>query len=97
MSHSILMVLTPFYATCLPNLLIFQEPLTVETQNKHHWIWHASNSKYVPHKPFQCIIPSQNKQNVKFVAVCLHPSDNNGKEIHLYRVKCSKKLVNLHI
>ena len=29
-------------------------------------IWIASNPKYAPLKPFQCISPRQNQQNVKF-------------------------------
>ena len=53
---------TPFYALS-PNILIFQEPLIIETWNKCHWIWHVSNPKYAPLKPFWCIFPSQNQQN----------------------------------
>ena len=30
-------------------------------------------------KPFQCIFPSQNQQNVKFFAVCLTPPEKNLK------------------
>ena len=47
--------------------MIFQELLIIETWNKCHWIWHALNPKYAPLKPFQCIFPSQNQQNVKFL------------------------------
>ena len=37
------------------------------TDSKHkYWIWHMSNLTYAPLKPFQCICPSQNQQNVKF-------------------------------
>ena len=49
------------------HILIFQELLIIETWNKCHWIWHTSNPKYVPLKPFWCIFPSQNQQNVKFL------------------------------
>ena len=51
----------------LPEIVNFQEPLIVETQNLHHLIWHASNPNYVPLKPFQFIFPSQNQQNLKFL------------------------------
>ena len=47
-------------------LWFFEEPLITETQNLWHWIWHTSNLKYAPFKPFQCVFPSQNQQNVKF-------------------------------
>ena len=50
----------------LSEIVIFQEPVITETQNLWHWIWHASNPKYVPLKPFWCILPSQNPQNIKF-------------------------------
>ena len=64
----------------LPEILIFQEPLIIETQNLHHWIWHTSNPKYMPLKPFQCIFPSQNQQNVKFLAVCWTLPDKKWKK-----------------
>ena len=51
----------------LPEILIFQEPLIIDTWNKCHWIWHTSNPKYIPLKPLWCIFPSQNQQNVKFL------------------------------
>ena len=51
----------------LPEILIFQEPLIIETQNLCHWIWYTLNPKYVPLKPFWCIFPSQNQQNVKYL------------------------------
>ena len=51
----------------LPQILISQELLIVETWYLCHWIWHTSNPKYVPLKPFWCIFPSQNQQNVKFL------------------------------
>ena len=50
-----------------PKIVIFHEPLIVETHNKCHWIWHVLNPKYAPLKQFQCIFPSQNQQNVKFL------------------------------
>ena len=50
----------------LPEIVIFQELLIAETQNLQHWIWHASNPKYVPLKQFQCIFPSQIQQNMTF-------------------------------
>ena len=75
----------------LPEILIFQEPLIIETWNLCHWIWHASNPKYAPLKPFQCIFPSQNQQNVKFLAVCLTPPDNKCKNVNLYSRKSVQK------
>ena len=57
---------TPFAAMCL--LKLWHEPLIVGTCNKCHWIWHASNPKYAPLKQFQCIVPSQTQQNVKFLS-----------------------------
>ena len=48
-----------------------KELLIVETWNLCHWIWHTSNPKYVPLKPFWCIFPSQNQQNVKFLSEIL--------------------------
>ena len=45
----------------------FQEPHIIENWNKCIGIWHALNPKYMPLKPFQCIFPSQNQQNVKFL------------------------------
>ena len=50
---------------CL-KLWFFLELLIAQTQNLWHWIWHMSNPTYVLLKPFQCIFPSQNQQNVKF-------------------------------
>ena len=60
------MVFHPILCYLSPKIFIFQEPL-IETWNLHHWIWHASNPKYAPLKPFWCIFPSQNQQNVKFL------------------------------
>ena len=67
MSHSILMVLNPIFCYVSPKIVIFHEPLIIETHSKCHWTWHASNPKYVPLKQFRCIFPSQNQQNVKFL------------------------------
>ena len=61
------MVCNPILCYLSPNILIFQDPLIIETQNKCHWIWHVSNPEYAPLKPFWCIFPSQNQQNVKFL------------------------------
>ena len=41
----------------LPEILIFQEPLIVETQKLHQWIWHCPNPKYTPLKPFWSFFP----------------------------------------
>ena len=73
----------------LPEFLIFQELLIIETQNLHHWIRHASNLKYAPLKPFQCIFPSQNQQNVKIVAVYLSLLTKNEKKTPI----CTGKIV----
>ena len=45
--------------------------LLIETWNLCHWIWQTSNPKYIPLKPLWCIFPSQNQQNVKFLAEIL--------------------------
>ena len=66
-SHSILMVFHPILCYLSPKILIFQELLIIETWNLCHWIWHASNPKYMPLKPFWCIFFSQNEQKVKFL------------------------------
>ena len=41
------------YVKYLPETLIFEKPLIVETWNLCHLIWHASNPKYAQLKPFQ--------------------------------------------
>ena len=56
----------PILCYLSPKILNFQEPLTVETWNKCHCIWHALDPKYVPLKPLWCIFSSQNQQNMKF-------------------------------
>ena len=56
----------------LPESMIFQESLIVETWNLYHWIWHTSNPKYTPLKPFQFIFPSQNQQNMKIFGCLLN-------------------------
>ena len=48
-----------------------------------HWIWHASNPKYAPLKPFQCIYPSQNQQNDKFLGCCWTPPDKKLKKLQI--------------
>ena len=58
---------TPFFCDVSPEIVIFHEPFIIETCNKCHWIWHASNSKYGPLKQFWCIFSSQNPQNVKLL------------------------------
>ena len=60
-------IFNPILCYLSPKILIFQELLIIETWNKCHWIQHALNPKYAPLKPFQCIFPSQNQQNVKFL------------------------------
>ena len=67
MSHPIFLVLKPIFCYVSPKIVNFHEPLIIETCNKCHWIWHASNPKYIPLKQFWCIFPSQNQQNVKFL------------------------------
>ena len=67
MSYSIFMVLNSISYNVSPKIVIYQELLIVVTCNKCHWIWHALNPKYAPLKPFGCIFPSQNQQNVKFL------------------------------
>ena len=84
------MVFHPILCYLSPKILIFQELLIIETWNLCHWIWHASNPKHVPLKPFWCMFPSQNQQNVKSLAVCLTPPDKNEKN-YLYREKVFRK------
>ena len=67
MSHPIFLVLKPIFCYVSLKIVNFHEPLIIETCNKCHWIWHASNPKYIPLKQFWCIFPSQNQQNVKFL------------------------------
>ena len=47
-SHSILMVLTPFYAELVSENFDFSGTTYHRDWNKCHWIWHASNPKCVP-------------------------------------------------
>ena len=67
MSHPILIVFNPIFCYVSPKIVIFQEPLIIETHNKCYWIQHDLNPKYTPVKQFWCIFPSQNQQNVKFL------------------------------
>ena len=53
------MVLNPIFCYVSPKIVIFHEPLIVETRNKCHWIQHALNPKYAPLKQFWCIFPVQ--------------------------------------
>ena len=75
----------------LPEIVIFQELLNAETWNLWHWMWHASNPKYVPLKPFLCIFPSQNQQNVKFWLFPKLPLIKNWRNINLCREKVFTK------
>ena len=83
----------------LPEILIFQEPLIIETWNLCNWIWHASNPKYEQFKPFQCIFPTQNQWNVKFLAVYWTLPDKIWKKnpINLKREKCLKRFLGMLI
>ena len=65
------MVFNPIFCYLSLIILIFQEPLMVETWNLCHCIWHTWNPKYTPLKPFWCIFLSQNQQNVKFLSEIL--------------------------
>ena len=84
MFHPIFMVLNPIFYNVSPKIVIFHELLIVETCNKCHWIWHASNPKYAPFKKFQCILPSQNQQNVKFWLFPELPLTKNWKKPHQF-------------
>ena len=59
--------LNPIFCYVPPKIVTFHEPLIIETCNKCCWIRHGLNPKYMPLKQFQCIFPSQNQQNVKFL------------------------------
>ena len=74
-----------------PEIVIFQEPLIIETQNLCHWIWQALNTKYMPLKSFQCIFPSQNQQNVNFFGCLLNSPQQKVKNINLNREKVFEK------
>ena len=76
-----------------PQILIFQELLIVGISNQCHWIQHTWNPIYMPLNPFWCNFPSQNQQNVKFLAVCLtpHTQENIKKMSILTGKKCSEK------
>ena len=89
------MVFHPILYYLSPKISIFQKPLIVETWNLHHWIWHASNPKYITLKQIWCIFPSQNEQNMKFLAVCLTPPDKNEKKVNLYSEKGVQKGLNI--
>ena len=67
MSHPIFMDLNPICCYVSPEIVIFHEPIIIGTRNKCHWIQQASIPKYAPLKQLQCIFPSQNQQNVKFL------------------------------
>ena len=64
-----------------------------------NWIWHALNPSYAPLKPFWCIFPSQNQQNVNFLAFSLTPSKKKRtKNLSIGTgKKCLKRLEYLHI
>ena len=72
--------------------------LIVETCNKCHWIWHASNPKYVPLKPFWCIF-SQSKINKIWNFGCFlnSPWQKTEKMSICTEKKCLQRLANLHI
>ena len=72
MSHHIVMVFNPILCYWFPKIVIFEEPLIIDTRYNCHYFQHASNPKYAPLKPFQCIFPSQNEENVKFLPeICI--------------------------
>ena len=77
---------------CL-KLWFFRNWLITETWYLWNWIWHTSNPSYAPLKPFWCIFPSQNQQNVKFLAFSLTPPDKKWKKkpINLNRKKVFEK------
>ena len=68
----------------LPEIVISQEPLIIETSNLHHWIWHASNPKYAPLKPFLCIFPSQNQQKCEIFGCLLTSPWQKWKKKHQF-------------
>ena len=51
------MVLNPIFCYVSPKIVIFHEPLIVETATSAIGFGHALNPKYVPLKQFQCICP----------------------------------------
>ena len=71
-----------------------------------YWIWHASNLKYAPLKPFQCVFPSQNQQNVKFLSEIVIFSgtadctDSKHVALDLAYVKpyiCATQAISMHL
>ena len=72
--------LTPFYATCLLQFGFFQETLIVETQNLHHWIWHASSPKYAPINLFSMHLSQSKSTKCEIFGCLLHsPWQKNEK------------------
>ena len=74
------MVLNPIFCYVSPKIVIFHEPLIVETRNKCHWIWHALNPKYVPLKQFQCIFPVKINKMWNFGCFLNSPWQKNWKK-----------------
>ena len=77
---------------CL-KFLIFQDPLIVETQNLHHWIWHASNPKYALLKPISMhfSLVKINKMWFFWLFASLPLTLITWKNVNLYREKVYKK------
>ena len=57
MFHPISMVFNPIFCYVSLKIVICQELFIIETHNKCHWIWHTSNPKYAPLKPFDALFP----------------------------------------
>ena len=74
------MVLNPIFCYVSPKIVIFHEPLIVETRNKCHWIQHALNPKYVPLKQFQCIFPVKINKMWNFGCFLNSPWQKNWKK-----------------
>ena len=90
--------MNPIFFYVSPEIVIFHEPLIVEIHNNlQHWIWHALNPKYAPIKPFWCMFPSRNQQNVKFLPELWFnsPWQNNWTNVNLHREKAFAKAVAL--
>ena len=83
----------------------FSGTTLAETWNLWYWMWHTSNPKYAPLKPFQCIVPSQNQQNVKFLSEIVifsgtaYCTDSKPAVLDLAYVKpyiCATQAISMH-
>ena len=81
-----------------PKIAIFHELLIVETCNKCHWIWHASNPKYACHlSNFDAFFPVKINKMWNFGCFLNSPWQKTEKKPHQFAQmkKCLQRLANL--